>query len=127
MNFVKFLFVLVVLFVAASFGAKNMGAVEITYFLGDRTLAPPVFFVVLSAVALGALVAWAYFGVSHVRLRRQARHQQREIADLQRRLARMTEIVDRTPAIPPPVKQPTSPLASPSDDDLSRIAELDLL
>ena len=86
MNFVKFLLGILVLFLATSFGVKNMGPVELAYFVGDRTFQLPVFFLVLLSIVFGALIACAFFVVEHLRFRRRVKQQDRQLIDLQERL-----------------------------------------
>ena len=109
MNFVKFITALIVLLVAASFGVKNMAIVNVAYWFGNRTIALPTFFLVLISFALGAFVAWTYFGLNHIRLRRLVEEQQRALAGSEERLGEQdptapsrfaTISPGRTPSVP---------------------------
>lgn len=110
MSFVKFIAAVILLFLIASFGVKNMQPLTLAYFFGDHSVQLPTFFALLFAVLVGAVLSCAFFGLRHLRLLRQTKHLERQVRDLQEELARAAVPV---PATPPAANQPQQATPSP--------------
>lgn len=110
MSFVKFIAAVILLFLIASFGVKNMQPLTLAYFFGDHSVQLPTFFALLFAVLVGAVLSCAFFGLRHLRLLRQTKHLERQVRDLQEELARAAAAV---PATPSAAKQPQEATPSP--------------
>ncbi len=71
MAVIRWLLILMVLFVLIIFGVENMGPVTLSYYYGNLHI--PLFFLVLLAVMAGALLAGLLGLVDQVRLRARLR------------------------------------------------------
>ncbi|MFQ5911626.1 MAG: LapA family protein [Nitrospinota bacterium] len=91
MGALRFILALAVVVLAVSFGVKNMTPVSVQYY-GLLSPGPyPLFFLLLSAFVLGALVAWLFGVLEKVRLRWRLRRGQSRLRKMEGRVQEMEE------------------------------------